>query len=53
MKTNENLQKDVQEALKYEQLLHAAEIGVTVHDGIVTLTGTVDNYIKKAEAENA
>ena len=53
MKTNENLQKDVQDALKYEQLLHAAEIGVTVHDGIVTLTGTVDNYIKKAEAENA
>ncbi|MBC7641376.1 MAG: BON domain-containing protein, partial [Flavobacterium sp.] len=45
--------KDVQDALKYEQLLHAAEIGVTVHDGIVTLTGTVDNYIKKSEAENA
>jgi osmotically-inducible protein OsmY len=53
MKTNENLQKDVQDAIKWEPLLHAAEIGVIVKDGIVTLTGTVDNYIKKTEAENA
>ena len=53
MKTNEDLQKDVQQALKWEPLLHAAEIGVIVNDGIVTLTGTVDNYSKKIEAENA
>ena len=53
MKTNEILQKDVQDAIKWEPLLHAAEIGVIVKDGIVTLTGTVDNYIKKIEAENA
>ncbi len=39
MKTNETLQKDVQDALKWEPLLHAAEIGVTVKDGVVTLTG--------------
>lgn len=53
MKTNENLQKDVQDAIKWEPLLHAAEIGVIVKDGVVTLTGTVDNYIKKTEAETA
>ncbi|MBB6004395.1 BON domain-containing protein [Arcicella rosea] len=53
MKSNEELQKDVQEAIKWEPLLHAAEIGVTVKDGIVTLTGTVDNFIKKQEAETA
>lgn len=53
MKTNADLQKDVQDAIKWEPMLHAAEIGVTVKDGIVTLTGTVDNYIKKREAENA
>ena len=53
MKTNEALQKDVQEALKWEPLLRTAEIGVIVKDGIVTLTGTVDNYTKKIEAENA
>lgn len=53
MKTNEQLQKDVQDALKWEPLLHAAEIGVIVEDGIVTLTGTVDSYTKKIEAEKA
>ncbi|MEO8253301.1 MAG: BON domain-containing protein [Flavobacterium sp.] len=53
MKTNEELQKDVQDAIKFEPLMHAAEIGVTVKDGIVTLTGNVDYYYKKKEAENA
>jgi osmotically-inducible protein OsmY len=53
MKNNEVLQKKVQEALAWEPLLEVASIGVTAKDGIVTLTGTVDNYIKKLEAENA
>jgi len=53
MKNNADLQKDVQDAIKWEPLLNAAEIGVTVKDGVVTLTGTVDNYSKKTEAENA
>lgn len=53
MKTNEILQKDVQDAIKWEPLLTAAEIGVTAKDGIVILTGTVDSYAKKIEAEVA
>ena len=53
MKTNAELQKDVQDAIKWEPLLNAAEIGVTVKDGVVTLTGTVDGYSKKTEAEDA
>lgn len=53
MKNNAELQKDVQDAIQWEPLLNAAEIGVTVKDGIVTLTGVVDNYTKKSEAENA
>lgn len=53
MKTNEELQKDVQNSIKWEPLLSAAEIGVTVKDGIVTLSGIVDSYSKKTEAENA
>jgi len=53
MKTNEDLQKDVLEAIKWEPLLSPAEIGVTVKDGVVTLTGTVDSYYKKVEAEDA
>jgi osmotically-inducible protein OsmY len=53
MKRNEDLQKDVQDAIKWEPLLNAAEIGVIAKDGIVTLTGTVDSYAKKLEAEDA
>jgi osmotically-inducible protein OsmY len=53
MKTNELLQKDVQDAIKWEPLLNAAEIGVIAKDGIVTLTGVVDSYAKKMEAEEA
>lgn len=53
MKSNEQIQQDVENAIKWEPQLHAAEIGVTVKDGVVTLTGTVDNYYKKMEAENA
>jgi osmotically-inducible protein OsmY len=53
MKTNEELQKDVQDAIKWEPLLKAAEIGVTAKDGIITLTGTVNSYSKKIEAEDA
>ncbi len=53
MKNNAELQKDVQDAIKWEPLLHAAEIGVTVKDGVVTLTGVVDSYSKKSEAEDA
>ena len=53
MKTNSELQKDVQDALKWEPLLDAAEIGVTAKDGVVSLTGIVDSYSKKTEAESA
>ncbi|WP_159476760.1 BON domain-containing protein [Dyadobacter sp. 3J3] len=53
MRTNEDLQKDVQNAIKWEPLLTAAEIGVTAKDGVVTLSGTVDSYAKKSEAEAA
>ena len=53
MKTNAELQKNVQDAIAWEPLLHAAEIGVTAKDGIVSLTGIVDSYAKKVEAENA
>jgi osmotically-inducible protein OsmY len=53
MKNNADLQTDVQNAIKWEPLLNAAEIGVTAKDGVVSLTGVVDSYAKKTEAENA
>lgn len=51
--TSEQIQADVQNAIKWEPLLNAAEIGVAVNDGVVTLSGSVDSYAKKLEAENA
>ena len=53
MNTDEILQKNVQDALKWEPQLQAAEIGVIAKNGIVTLTGTVDNHYKKNKVENA
>lgn len=53
MKTNAELQKDVQDAIQWEPLLHSAEIGVIAKNGIVTLTGTVDSYAKKLQTEHA
>jgi osmotically-inducible protein OsmY len=53
MENNSALQKDVQNAIKWESTIQAAEICVTAKDGIVTLPGTVDKYSKKLNAERA
>jgi osmotically-inducible protein OsmY len=53
MKSDARIQKDVMEELNWHPILNAAQIGVSVHDGVVTLTGIVDNYTKKITAENA
>lgn len=53
MKTNEDLRRDVRDAIKWEPLLQEAEIEVTAKDGVITLSGTVDSYGKKSEAEEA
>jgi hypothetical protein len=38
MKSNADLQRDVQDAIKWEPLLSAAEIGVIAKEGVITLT---------------
>lgn len=53
MKSNEELQKNVVDAINWEPLLKAAEIGVMANKGLVTLTGSVNTYAKKGEAEQA
>jgi osmotically-inducible protein OsmY len=53
VKTNEVLQTDVQNAIQWEPVLKATAIGVCAKDGVVTLTGNVDSYAKKLEAEAA
>ena len=53
MKSDNQIQKDVMDQLKWEPFLNAAEIGVAVRNGIVTLSGQVDSYYKKLSAEEA
>ena len=51
MKSDEQVQQDVMDELKWEPSIHAAQIGVEVHDGVVTLAGEVGSYPEKWSAE--
>ena len=51
-RTDEEIQRDVLDELKWDPRVRSTEIGVTVKDGIVTLTGWVDSYWKKVAAED-
>jgi osmotically-inducible protein OsmY len=53
MKTDAQLQFDVNEELNWDPSIHAEDIGVAVHDGVVTLTGHVNTFAEKWEAERA
>jgi osmotically-inducible protein OsmY len=53
MKTDAQLQQDVIAELKWEPSVNAAQIGVEVKNGIVTLAGHVDSYAEKYDAERA
>jgi osmotically-inducible protein OsmY len=48
-----DIRKNVETELNYEPSVNAAEIGVAVKDGIVTLTGRVNSYWEKIAAEEA
>src|SRR6266581_5660314 len=52
-RTDEAIQADVLEELKWDTRVRPNEVGVAVKDGIVTLTGWVDSYLKKIAAEEA
>src|SRR3989338_3960102 len=53
MKTDLELQKVVMEELQWQPTLKPSKIGVSVSNGVVTLSGMVDNYGQKRDAENA
>lgn len=52
MKTDVHLQRDVLDELDWEPSLDAAHIGVTVNEGVVTLTGHLPVYSQKHTAED-
>ena len=51
--TDLELKKSVESELSWEPSVNAAEIGVAVKDGIVTLSGHVQSYWEKWNAERA
>jgi len=51
--TDSELQLDVLNELKWEPSVDAAHIGVSVKDGVVTLSGHVSSYAEKYAAERA
>jgi osmotically-inducible protein OsmY len=53
VRTDEQIQRDVLDELKWDSRVQVNEIGVAVTDGVVTLTGWVDSYMKKLAAEAA
>jgi osmotically-inducible protein OsmY len=53
MKSDVDLKKDVLAELEFEPSVKVEDIGVSVKDGIVTLTGSVSNYAEKLAAARA
>lgn len=47
MKLDSKIKQDVQDELAWEPSIDETQIGVTVKDGIVTLSGIVNKYAKK------
>jgi osmotically-inducible protein OsmY len=53
MTADRDLQKSVLEELSWEPSITAAHIGVSAKDGVIALTGHVENYMEKFAAEQA
>lgn len=53
MKTDSQIQKDVMDELKWQPNIDETLIGVIVENGVVTLSGIVNDYSKKIAAEKA
>jgi len=53
MKTDVQIKEDVLDELAWQPKIDETKIGVIVEDGVVTLSGVLDNYTKKMAAEKA
>ena len=53
MKTDVEIKEDVLDELAWQPNIDETQMGVIVENGVVTLSGVVDSYTKKIEAEKA
>ena len=53
MRTDAQIKQDVLDELAWQPNIDEIQIGVIVEDGVVTLSGVVDEYSKKVAAEKA
>jgi osmotically-inducible protein OsmY len=53
MRLDSDIKRDVEDELRWDPDIDATDIGVAVHNGVVTLTGFVRSYAQKTEAESA
>ena len=53
MKTDSDIKKDVLSELLWDPLVSDTKVGVTVNEGVVTLTGHLDTYAEKVAAKRA
>jgi osmotically-inducible protein OsmY len=52
-RTDEQIQRDVLDELRWHPRVEATDVGVSVKDGVVILTGWLDSFVKRAAAEEA
>jgi osmotically-inducible protein OsmY len=51
MRTDSDVKRDVEDELKYDVSVDSSDIGVSVKNGVVALTGFVHSYSQKLQAE--
>jgi len=51
MRTDSEVKRDVEDELKYDASVDSSDIGVSVKNGVVALTGFVHGYSQKLQAE--
>lgn len=52
MRLDSDIKRDVEDELRWDPDIDATDVGVTVHNGVVTLTGFVRSYAQKTQAED-
>ncbi len=53
IRSDVDIQQDVLEELSWDQHINVSDIGVSFKEGVVSLTGLVDDYLMRLAAQNA